>query len=67
MNFLKGFILKNPNNCEICDHKKRPDGGWCYMFRNEPEDVCHIHTAKFYGVGKLLFEFDEIFKNVKET
>ena len=35
----------NPNNCETCDHKKRPDGGWCYMFRTEPTEVCRQHTG----------------------
>lgn len=34
----------NPNNCEACDHKAYPDGGWCYMFRNEPTDVCMRQT-----------------------
>jgi hypothetical protein len=37
--------MANPNNCSMCDHKRYPDGGWCYMFRNEPDRVCHCHTA----------------------
>ena len=37
----------NPNNCAACDHKMHPDGGWCYMFRNEPTDVCYQHTARY--------------------
>ena len=36
----------NPNNCATCDHKKRPDGGHCYMFRDEPTDVCMQHTGR---------------------
>ena len=36
----------NPNNCETCDHKKHPDGGHCYMFRTEPDEVCMIHTLR---------------------
>ncbi len=36
----------NPNNCAMCDHKLHPDGGWCYMFRNEPEEICMQHTAR---------------------
>lgn len=37
--------MSNPNNCAGCDHKKYPDGGWCYMFRSEPDRVCLCHTA----------------------
>lgn len=36
----------NPNNCACCDHKRHPDGGWCYMFRDEPRAVCLAHTAR---------------------
>jgi hypothetical protein len=49
---------KNPNNCATCDHKQHPDGGWCYMFRNEPDDVCFSHTAR----NRLDFSADAIFK-----
>lgn len=38
--------MANPNNCSMCDHKKRPDGGWCYMFKNEPQATCLQHTAR---------------------
>lgn len=37
---------ENPNNCGACDHKRSPDGGWCYMFRDEPTEVCAKHTAR---------------------
>lgn len=37
--------MSNPNNCAACDHKKHPQGGWCYMFREEPTEVCMCHTA----------------------
>ena len=37
--------MANPNNCATCDHKRNPQGGWCYMFRSEPERVCLCHTA----------------------
>ena len=37
--------MSNPNNCACCYHKQRPDGGWCYMFRNEPHEVCMKHTG----------------------
>ncbi len=33
------------NNCSTCDHKKHPDGGHCYMFRQEPKWQCQQHTA----------------------
>lgn len=35
----------NPNNCASCEHKHRPDGGWCYMFREEPTEPCAKHTT----------------------
>jgi len=34
----------NPNNCGTCQHKRHPDGGWCYMFRDEPTERCYQHT-----------------------
>lgn len=33
------------SNCSTCDHKAYPDGGHCYMFREEPEGVCYSHTG----------------------
>lgn len=33
------------NNCATCDHKKHPDGGHCYMFKQEPQWRCQQHTA----------------------
>ena len=38
--------IRNPNNCASCDHKRHPDGGWCYVFRDEPREVCMQHTAR---------------------
>lgn len=38
--------MTNPNNCAACDHKKRPDGGWCYFFCDEPDRVCMKHTMR---------------------
>lgn len=32
-----------PSNCSSCWYKLHPDGGWCYMFREEPEGVCMKH------------------------
>lgn len=36
----------NPNNCETCRHKPNGEGGWCYMFRNEPTETCMQHTER---------------------
>lgn len=44
----------NPNNCATCDHKRRPDGGHCYMFRNEPTEVCMQHTGRKLNFFALL-------------
>jgi hypothetical protein len=43
---IKGeYFMKNPNNCATCEHKEVEHGdGWCYMFREEPEEVCMQHT-----------------------
>jgi hypothetical protein len=41
----------NPNNCETCHWKSQHADGHCYMFRNEPTDVCMQHT----GRGRLLY------------
>lgn len=44
----------NKANCSTCDHKKNPDGGWCYMFRQEPEFTCQIHTNKKVRITHVL-------------
>jgi len=38
--------MSNPNNCETCSHQQFPDGGHCYMFRDEPTEVCMQHTGR---------------------
>jgi hypothetical protein len=39
--------------CETCDHKKYPDGGHCYMFREEvPGDFCGQHTLVQLAIRK---------------
>ena len=40
------MTMTNPNNCESCDHKPHQDGGWCYMFREEPQEVCIKHSSR---------------------
>jgi hypothetical protein len=37
----------NPNNCEKCDHwKLHSEEGHCYMFREEPMEICRQHTSR---------------------
>jgi len=43
---MKTFEVTNPNNCQTCEHIKNPDGGHCYMFKDEPKDVCMVHTIR---------------------
>lgn len=41
--------MANPNRCETCDYSKlngNREKGHCYMFRDEPTDVCHQHTGR---------------------
>lgn len=37
--------MKNTTDCSTCKHKQYPDGGHCYMFKNEPEFDCQVHTG----------------------
>lgn len=41
-------MSRNPNNCGTCNHMKHngDNAGWCYMFRDEPNDVCSQHTGR---------------------
>lgn len=39
-------MSRNPNNCSTCEYIQNPDGGHCYMFRDEPEEVCMQHTGR---------------------
>jgi hypothetical protein len=50
----------NPNNCNACIYKQDRDGGWCYMFRDEPNAVCAKHTARS---GPSLEELVRVFGN----
>jgi len=43
-----GEEVSNPNNCATCDHKKHPDGGHCYMFKDAPKQVCKQHTPPHF-------------------
>lgn len=45
------------NNCATCPHKRTPDGGHCYMFREEPKFLCMQHPdrkpARAAATGRL--------------
>ena len=49
--------MSNPNNCATCDHKRNPQSGWCYAFRDEPNDVCMQHTGRNKPIGEILAHF----------
>lgn len=34
------------NNCTSCNHKRDPQGGHCYMFREEPAFLCMQHPDR---------------------
>ena len=41
--------MSNPNNCETCKYSQlnaNREKGHCYMFRDEPTDVCMAHTGR---------------------
>lgn len=44
-------------SCETCRHKRHPDGGWCYMFREQPLEAkanqCAQHTGFQLGMRML--------------
>jgi hypothetical protein len=55
-------MSSNPNNCTTCDYKNinikqlEADKAHCYMFREEPTEVCRQHTGNskvFFGVETI--------------
>ena len=56
--------MPNPNNCQTCGYKNvtvdgKPVEGHCYMFSDEPDEVCMQHTHRkgpvaFVGGGSTL-------------
>jgi len=47
--------MPNPNKCETCDYKNvladgKPVEGHCFMFFDEPSEVCMQHTMRTVGV-----------------
>ena len=49
---LEKHDMNNQNKRAACDHKRNPDGGWCYMFRDEPEQICGLHTIQAIATRK---------------
>lgn len=39
----------NKANCKTCDHKNYPEGGYCYMFKTEPQTTCKQHTGNRFN------------------
>lgn len=37
---LKLAFAAVPSDCARCNHKRNPQGGWCYMFRDAPATWC---------------------------
>lgn len=46
---------KNPNNdCKTCKYMAMPhDGGHCYTFRREPEELCYQYQPASNMLGAL--------------
>jgi hypothetical protein len=44
------------NNCKSCEHIMIPQGGHCYMFREEPQGVCYKHTGRQLGSPQASFD-----------
>lgn len=46
----------NPNNCETCDYKKCNNDKTlhCYMFKDEPDDVCYQHTGRKQSLENII-------------
>ena len=36
----------NPNDCQSCVWKEKPDGGWCYWWEIEPVINCNWFKYK---------------------
>ncbi len=60
-------IAINPNRCETCHHKQTPEGGWCYMFRTEPDDVCLRHTARHEEWKQARREMEKLIASLKNA
>ena len=61
-----GDLPTNPNNCESCEHMAfmSPEAlaaaGHCYMFADEPTEVCMQHTGRLSSSIALLTDSRDI-------
>ncbi len=49
--------MANPNNCATCEYSQlngNREKGHCYMFRDEPTDVCMQHTGRNTPVAVMV-------------
>lgn len=49
--------MANPNNCQTCEYSQlngNREKGHCYMFRDEPTEVCMQHTGRQIKVAPLV-------------
>lgn len=56
--------MSNPNNCAACEHKRYPDGGHCYMFRDAPTEPCAKHAAHTAHMDRFVAEFEIVRREV---
>jgi len=71
--------VPNPNNCSTCKHKQCPGPDdhpdqWCYMFADEPIEVCMQHTGRKtegvdvdFPVEEVWCRFSEFLENARMT
>lgn len=53
INDVKKEPTMNPNNCSTCEWKAHDDCGHCYMFFDEPTEVCMKHTGRKQRVATI--------------
>lgn len=51
--------MSNPNNCDTCK-RHNVDEGRCYMFKEEPDFVCKVHSKR----NELMKDFESAFKKI---
>lgn len=53
--------MSTPAYCQDCDHKRHPQGGWCYMFRTPPDVTCMQHSSlKGVNVFSLISQVSQL-------
>ena len=46
---LQNEAAGQAGQCDTCQHKKHPDGGWCYMFKEQPPSAKANQCPQFAG------------------